>query len=223
MDDELDNPIWAALTGPHARFAEARGAAVRYRPDLSPFHAIGGPHGWPDVAALAGPGAVVAMSGPYLDPPPGWSAVRIMPGVQLTGDAVPGGPDPEAEPLSAADAPEMLDLVARTDPGPFRKRTVELGRYLGIRRDGQLVAMAGERLRCGRWMEISAVCTDPAYRGQGLAGRLTRAVAHGIREQGGIPFLAATAANTGALRLYRALGFTHRRDVTFAILRAPGG
>jgi GNAT superfamily N-acetyltransferase len=223
MDDELDNPIWAALTGLHARFAEARGAALRYRPDLSPFHAIGGPHGWPDVAALAGPGAVVAMSGPYLDPPPGWSPVRIMPGVQLTGDAVPGGPDPEAEPLSAADAPEMLDLVARTDPGPFRKRTVELGRYLGIRRDGQLVAMAGERLRCGRWIEISAVCTDPAYRGQGLAGRLTRAVAHGIREQGGIPFLAATAANTGALRLYRALGFTHRRDVTFAILRAPGG
>jgi len=132
-------------------------------------------------------------------------------------------PDPEAVPLTTADAAEMLDLVARTDPGPFRKRTVELGRYLGIRRDGRLIAMAGERLRCGRWIEISAVCTDPAFRGQGLAGRLTRAVAHGIREQGGTPFLAATAANTGALRLYRALGFTYRRDVTFAILRAPGG
>ena len=48
---------------------------------------------------------------------------------------------------AGADAAEMLDLVARTDPGPFRKRAVELGRYLGIRRDGQLVAMAGERLR----------------------------------------------------------------------------
>ena len=221
MDDDLDNPIWAALTGPHARFAETRGAAVRYHPDISPFHAIGGPDGWPDVAALAGPGAVVAMSGPYLDPPAGWAPVRIMPGVQLTGDAVGGTPDPEAVPLTSADAAEMLDLVARTDPGPFRKRTVELGRYLGIRRGGRLLAMAGERLRCGRWIEISAVCTDPAYRGQGLAGRLTRAVAHGIREQGGTPFLAATAANTGALRLYRALGFAHRREVTFAILRAP--
>jgi len=223
MDDDLDNPIWAALTGPHARFAETRGAAVRYHPDISPFHAIGGPDGWPDVATLAGPGGVVAMSGPHLDPPGGWAPVRIMPGVQLTGAAVRGAPDPEAVPLTTADAAEILDLVARTDPGPFRKRTVELGRYLGIRRDGRLIAMAGERLRCGRWIEISAVCTDPAFRGQGLAGRLTRAVAHGIREQGGTPFLAATAANTGALRLYRALGFTYRRDVTFAILRAPGG
>jgi FR47-like protein len=41
--------------------------------------------------------------------------------------------------------PEILDLVERTKPGPFLKRTIELGAYLGIRRDGRLIAMAGEQ------------------------------------------------------------------------------
>ena len=95
----------------------------------------------------------------------------------MVGTGVHGEPDPEAVVLTGADAAEVLDLVDRTEPGPFRKRTVELGRYLGIRRDGPLVAMAGERLRVPGYTEISAVCTDPAYRGQGLAARLTRAVA----------------------------------------------
>jgi predicted GNAT family acetyltransferase len=117
--------------------------------------------------------------------------------------------------------PEVLDLVARTEPGPFRKRTVELGRYLGIRRDGVLVAMAGERLRVPGWTEISAVCTDPAHRGQGLAARLVRALAHGIRARGERPFLAAAAENVGAVRLYEALGFTVRREVTFAVVHTP--
>ncbi|HET6529913.1 MAG TPA: GNAT family N-acetyltransferase [Actinoplanes sp.] len=221
MADDLDNPIWVALTGPHARYAEVRGRAARYQPEFSPFHAVAGPDGWADLARLAEPGGVVAMSGPHLAAPPGWAVTGRWPGVQLTGERVTGEPDPEAVTLTAADAPEMLDLVARTDPGPFRKRAVELGRYLGIRRGGALVAMAGERLRVPGWTEISAVCTDPAHRGQGLAGRLTRAIAYGIRQRGDLPFLATTAANTGALRLYEALGFTRSRDVLFMIYRAP--
>jgi ribosomal protein S18 acetylase RimI-like enzyme len=218
---DLDNPIHAALTGPHAHFAETHGGAVRYPEDVSPFCGIGGPGDWADLAALAGPDAGVAMSGPWVTPPAGWTVRRLMAGVQLVGDGVPGEPDDEAVELTAADVPDMLDLVARTDPGPFRKRAVELGRYLGIRRGGALVAMAGERLRVRGYTEISAVCTDPAHRGQGLAGRLTRAVAYGIRARGETPFLAAVASNTNALRLYRALGFTDRREVTFALLRTP--
>ena len=84
----------------------------------------------------------------------------------------------------AADVPEILDLVARTQPGPFRPRTIELGTYLGFRHDGALVAMAGERLHPAGWTEISAVCTDPAYRGRGLATRLVSAVGAGIAERG---------------------------------------
>jgi hypothetical protein len=71
--------------------------------------------------------------------------------------------------LGAVDVPEMLDLVARTRPGPFEPETYRLGTYLGVRRAGWLVAMAGERLHPPGYTEISAVCTDPGVRGQGLA------------------------------------------------------
>jgi predicted GNAT family acetyltransferase len=124
-------------------------------------------------------------------------------------------------PLGDNDVPEMLDLVARTRPGPFLPRTVELGRYLGIRRGGALVAMAGERLHPPGWSEISAVCTDPAHRGQGLASRLVRAVVALIRERGELPFLHAAADNTNALRLYESMGFRLRCTSTFEVVRAP--
>ncbi|MER6798526.1 GNAT family N-acetyltransferase, partial [Amycolatopsis mediterranei] len=123
--------------------------------------------------------------------------------------------------LGPADVPEMLDLVERTRPGPFRKRTVELGTYLGIRRGGALVAMAGERLHPPGYTEISAVCTDPAYRGQGFGTRLVLAVAAGIRERGEIPMMHAAAANTSAIRLYRSLGFALRQRPDFVVVRVP--
>jgi predicted GNAT family acetyltransferase len=81
--------------------------------------------------------------------------------------------------------------------------------------------MAGERLHPTGWTEISAVCTDSAVRGQGLATRLILAVAHGIRERGETPFLHTSAANTGAIRLYESLGFGLRRRTAFLAARAP--
>jgi predicted GNAT family acetyltransferase len=80
--------------------------------------------------------------------------------------------------------------------------------------------MAGERMRPPGWTEISAVCTDPAYRGQGLAGRLVRAVAVAIRRRGDVPFLHTAADNHTGQRLYAHLGFTRRREILFAALRA---
>jgi ribosomal protein S18 acetylase RimI-like enzyme len=143
--------------------------------------------------------------------------------VQLVDTALRAEPDPEAESLGSADLAEMLDLVRRTEPGPFEPRTVELGGYLGIRRDGRLVAMAGQRMRPTGWTEISAVCTDRAVRGQGLAGRLVRAVAAGVRDRGETPFLHAAADNIGAIRLYESIGFTLRGETAFTVLRSPAG
>jgi predicted GNAT family acetyltransferase len=80
--------------------------------------------------------------------------------------------------------------------------------------------MAGERMRPPGFTEISAVCTDPAYRGQGLAGRLVRAVAAGIRARGDVPFLHAAADNVTGIRLYERLGFALRREILFGALRA---
>ncbi len=223
-DRVLDNPALAALTGPHARFAERRGRVLRYPVEVSPWVALPddpAPADWADVAALAGPGKEALLIGYQGRTPEGWETVFRAEGVQLVGEGVAGAPDPEAVRLGPADVPEMLDLVTRTRPGPFLARTLELGTYLGIRRNGALVAMAGERLRPPGWTEISAVCTDPALRGQGLARRLVLAVAHGIQERGERPFLHTGADNTGAIRLYESLGFRLRRTTVFLGTRIP--
>ncbi|SEM71537.1 GNAT family N-acetyltransferase [Streptacidiphilus jiangxiensis] len=221
----LDNPAWAALTGPHAHLAERVGRAARYPAEVSPFAALADPadpRAWDDLATLVGPGRLTPVTGATAAPPEGWQTVESGQGVQLVAATLRTEPAPEAVRLGPDDVPEMLDLVARTKPGPFLPRTVELGTYLGLRRDGRLVAMAGERLHPPGWTEISAVCTAPDHRGQGLATRLVRAVAAGIRERGETPFLHAAATNTGAVRLYESIGFTLRRRTAFLLVRTPG-
>ena len=221
----LDNPGLASLTGSDARLALRRGRVLRYAGEVCPFvgmPATAGPDDWRDLAGLAGPGRVVALAALELRPPDGWETVFRLEGVQMTGERVAGAPDPEAVPLGPADVPEMMRLVELTRPGPFLPDTVRLGGYLGIRRGGALVAMAGERLHPPGWAEVSAVCTDPAHRGQGLAGRLIRAVAAGVQRRGQRPFLHAAAENTGAVRLYESLGFRVRRSVLFTAARVPG-
>ncbi len=223
MPHPLDNPVLSSLTGPHARFAERQGNVRRYPVDVCPLAAMPDePDGadWTDAAGLAGPGGWLALAAVEVSPPAGWEVRLIGEGVQMTGDDLDTAADPEAVPLGAADVPEMLELTARTKPGPFLPRTGELGTYLGIRREGRLVAMAGERLHPAGWTEISAVCTDEAWRGQGLATRLTRAVGAGIRARGEVPFLHALATNA-AIGLYEELGFRHRLDVLFAVVRVP--
>ncbi|MFJ8750147.1 GNAT family N-acetyltransferase [Streptomyces sp. NPDC102441] len=220
----LDNPARASLTGPHAHFAERYGRILRYHPDVTPWLAlpdVPDPQDWADVAALAGPGASVTLTAFREPPPADWEIVFQAEGVQLVDESVDAAPDPEAVLLGPADVPDMLALVERTRPGPFLPRTVELGTYLGIRRAGVLVAMAGERLHPPGWTEISAVCTDSSVRGQGLATRLVRAVAHGVRERGETPFLHAAASNTSAIRLYESLGFTLRRTTAFLSALVP--
>ncbi|GIF27376.1 hypothetical protein Aut01nite_03620 [Actinoplanes utahensis] len=216
----MNNPVWAALTGPQACFAEAAGNAARYLPEIAPFAALSDPadpEAWRDLATITD---YAVLTGPSLTPHAGWEQVEVTPGVQMAGQSMSGVEDPEAVVLTEKDVPEMLDLVERAQPGPFLKRTVDLGRYLGIRdADGRLIAMAGERFRLPGWTEVSAVCTDPAWRGKGLGARLTLAVAHGILARGELPFLHALHDNANAIRLYGRLGFTHSADVIFAAYR----
>ena len=217
----LDNAVYEALCGPHARFAQTRGRVRRYAPDVAPF--LGLPPApaaadWQDAAALLAPdGYAAVLSSSAL--PSGWHVARTFELVQMVGERVAGAPCPEAVALSAADVPEMLELVALTEPGPFLARTVERGDYIGIRRGGTLVLMAGERLRVPGWTEISAVCTRPELRGQGLASRLIAAVASGIQSRSEGIFLHVLAENATAIRLYEQLGFRTRLRGTLSVVR----
>ncbi|WP_396022574.1 GNAT family N-acetyltransferase [Cellulomonas palmilytica] len=222
----LDNAAWHSLTGAHARFARGNDLVLRYDPEVSPFTAVrdwGHPDVWDAIVELVGPGALFPVSGDAPTLPDGWVVERQLGGVQLVEtDALQPRPDDEAVVLGADDVPEMLALVKRTQPGPFAPRTHELGRYVGIRREGRLVAMAGERLQPGGWTEISAVCTDAAHRGQGLATRLVLDVAHHVHERGDRALMHAAESNTGAIAIYERLGFRLRRRTTFGVVRTPG-
>ena len=191
-DAQLDNPVYSALCGPHARFAEVRGRARRYAADVAPFFGMPSPpsaQDWRDAGTLFAPDTYAAV---WLDDgglPEDWRAVMEFDLVQMVGERVTGAECPRAVPLGAADVAEMLELVAETEPGPFLPRTVELGDYLGIRDGGELVAMAGERFRVEGWTEISAVCTrpEPSRPGACLTAHRRPRGRHPVPLGGGVP------------------------------------
>jgi predicted GNAT family acetyltransferase len=220
-DARLDNPVHAALSGPHARFAQVCGRARRYPADVASFLALPSEPtraDWRDAAELVPPGTGAAIVHAGADVPETWKTLQEFEVVQMIGEHVTGIDEPQALSLKAADVPEMLELVRRTDPGPFLDRTIELGDYLGIRRDGQLVAMGGERLHLDGWTEISAVCTAPTYRGHGMASRLVETLIAGIQQRSERALLHVVPTNTNAIRLYEKLGFRERRRLTISVL-----
>jgi ribosomal protein S18 acetylase RimI-like enzyme len=220
--DPLTNPAYYALSGAQANLARSRGRVRVYPAEVGPFLGLpddATPEDWADAAALVGTGHTVALMRPELPIPDVFKLDQQFDLVQLVAPESFGVEDPEAVVLGPDDVPEMLALTAITEPGPFRSRTIEFGTYLGLRRDGDLIAMAGERMRPPGYVEISAVCTDPAYRSQGLASRLIRAVAARIEQSGARPFLHTGATNTTAIRLYESLGFTITNRMKVTVIR----
>jgi ribosomal protein S18 acetylase RimI-like enzyme len=220
----LDNPVWHALTGPQKTVAQGSSLAARYDADYAPFAGIADPASeasWRALHELVGAAGAAILFG---ESPPafeGWTQLFRVPLLQMVGGEVGAGSDDGFDELGPADADAMLALVERTHPGPFAPRTVELGDYLGVRRDGVLVAMAGTRMRVDGYTEISAVCTDAPLRGTGLGTQLVLALVGRIRAQGAVPCLHVSADNTNAIRLYEALGFTVRHESAVTGWRAP--
>jgi GNAT superfamily N-acetyltransferase len=224
----LDNPIWNALTTEHAHLALGNGLARRYPPEIGPLSGMAelSAAGYEALRELTGPGGIAGLflESPW-EPQPGWTLVRdgrmnqmvcvepdrARPGNHASGIAI--------ERLTAADVPEMVALTRLTEPGPFDRRTAELGTFFGIREAGRLVAMAGERMSWPGFQEVSAVCTHPDARGHGYAKALISTVVERIRGEGKTPMLHVFAAKTSAIRVYEALGFAVRRHLELALLK----
>jgi predicted GNAT family acetyltransferase len=221
----LANAIWHALTGPQSDLAIRLPRAARYPVDVTPFAGLSDPTdpaAWADLERLAGPGGIVAVAAPVSTVPPPWQLLNQLAVEQMHDDdvALDRRGDPDVAGLDAADVPDMLELVRRTDPGPFLPRTIELGGFVGIRVEGRLVAMAGRRMHPPGWVEVTAVCTDPDFRGLGLARRVLDAVVGGIHAEGERAYLHVLTSNTSATQLYRSYGFVHGRDVDILVVQA---
>lgn len=226
----LDAVIWQALTGVQQSLAHGNERARRYPAAVAPFAATVDtePASFRALLALIGGDDSIALfTTEEVELPSAFSVVRrdVLDQMVLE-DASACGVQPGAAivPLAAADVPEMLALTSVTQPGPFGPRTIELGRYIGIRHEGVLAAMAGERMRLDGFTEISAVCVQPAYRGRGFAVDLVRSLVSSIAGRSEIPFLHVFSSNHAAIALYRKLGFTLRRRMHLAVLaRAEPG
>ena len=165
------------------------------------------------------PGGALALIAAQAVPPPGLKAdIRPLCHQMTAPSLAPGGRDLDMAPLTDADGPEALSLATLTQPGPFFRKTHRLGGFVGVKVDGRLAAMAGERLKPDGFTEVSGVCTHPDFRGRGYAGALMRAVAQRILERGEVPFLHVYADNAGAIALYESLGFRFRSEMTFVVM-----
>ncbi|MCA1475159.1 MULTISPECIES: GNAT family N-acetyltransferase [Bradyrhizobium] len=222
----LDRPIWSALTTSQKHLAEGGPRALRYPVDMTPFADMA------DMSAASFAALGDLMSGSQVavlfTPEPveicaGFKVLLAEPGEQLIGSPADTSlRDAEIVRLGATDVPAMMALTELTKPGPFAARTHELGTFLGIRARGELVAMAGERMKPGNFTEMTAVCVHPDHRGRGYAQALLAAIARQIEARGEIPFLHVFASNTSAIALYQRQGMRIRRRLQVTVLMKQG-
>jgi predicted GNAT family acetyltransferase len=219
----LDRPAWSALNGRQGEFAIWQGCAVRFARGIGMFVAAR----TYDERALTDISRLIADTGPVVivetqAPPPVPGSVIATQGVlwQMVAARPIAAPttDLGVEPLGDADSEAMIALAKLTEPGPFHRATHRLGRFIGIRKEGRLAAMAGERMRPDGHIEVSAVCTHPDFRGRGYGAALTSLVASRIQGEGETAFLHVYATNRTAISLYETLGFQLRKEMVVTFL-----
>ncbi|MDF0519692.1 GNAT family N-acetyltransferase [Bradyrhizobium yuanmingense] len=222
----LDRPIWSALTTSQKHLAEGGPRALRYPVDMTPFADMA------DMSAasfaalgdlMSGSQVAVLFTPEPVEIPAGFKVLLAEPGEQLIGSPADTSlRDAEIVRLGATDVPAMMALTELTKPGPFAARTHELGTFLGIRARGELVAMAGERMKPGNFTEMTAVCVHPDHRGRGYAQALLAAIARQIEARGEVPFLHVFSSNTSAIALYQRQGMRIRRRLQVTVLTKQG-
>lgn len=223
----LNNPVWSALTSEQTHLAHGNALARRYPAHIAPFIAVAedSPASAAMLEELVAPGEIVCAIGIAPPLPPGWIELNrgdigqlVHPG---TATIAPTRDDHDIRVLQARDAAQINQLIALVYPGFFRPGTVQLGDYYGIHHQGQLIAMAGERMRLTGYQEISAVCTHPQFTGRGLAARLINHLVARIIARQQMAFLHVEAENQRACALYERLGFQLRATLPLWKLQRP--
>ena len=226
MTHVLDRPIWSALTTRHQTFAQGDSLARRYLPSIVPFAATASD----DAESLRALGRLVPplesailVQADAIKVSAELSALSSASLVQMIAEQpVLTVSDARVQRLTQDDAVEMLALASLTKTGPFTLEALRLGDFWGVKIDGRLAAMAGERMKQPGHSELSGVCSHPDFRGGGLGRLLSLFVANRIFARGEIPYLHAYATNTAAIGLYESIGFRLRSMMNMAVVQRAG-
>jgi len=225
----LDNVIWKALTTQQSHLGIVHDRAAKFLPEVSLLGALREPthDAYQFLNSLVDSGERVGL---FLNevhaPPAPWRVFRSVAMLEMVygASSLPrlprdGKGNFEFQRLGDADVEEMVALTELTKPGPFARRTHEMGEYWGVRVEGRLVAMAGERLRVPDYTEVSAVCTHPDHLGREYATGLISLLLRRICGRGERPFLHVRADNDRAVGLYEHLGFEKRVLMYYVVLQ----
>jgi GNAT superfamily N-acetyltransferase len=216
MKHLLDNITWHTLSGHHARHAVGTQSARRYAHGFSPILGFADPGraDFPALEPFCQPGEHFYTDGWTGTLPPGWTLYMESTMFKMIWEGELPGEDAslQARALDYRHAEQALELATQTRPGPFGPRTIELGEYFGCFEGDNLIAMAGERMHAESLHEISGVCTDPAFRGKGLARRLMLLLVRRQMLRGETPFLHVMRENAGARALYEHMGFANYKE-----------
>lgn len=211
--------------------ALVKDGAGRYRPDIAPFAGVSEAntvqldklyHLLPEEGRVA-----VSFPGNISLDETKWKVQQRMECCQMVYEyPIDSFTTPQSSlivPLTEEHVPQMLELTKLTKPGPFFEKTILFGNYFGIFMDGRLAAMTGQRMNPVPYMEVSAVCSHPDYRGRGYPRALMLHVMKGILDQSFIPFLHVLTSNSVAIRLYESIGFRVRTKLNIDVIRKVRG
>ena len=152
MDHLLDNVVWNALNSSQKHFNAGTDTVKFFPADISPFI---GMERWDDenvgllIETIPADRSFSVIKNGEVVLPSGLKTVFTTPLYQMFCPAL----NPcliegqQIKELTTEDVPQMLDLTGRMKPGPFNRRTIEFGNYIGLFDREKLIAMAGERLK----------------------------------------------------------------------------
>lgn len=229
--DILDNPIWNALNTRHQSLASLDDSnSVRIYPrDMLPMAGLvrADQKSLSSLCSMLEKGRRVGLCVPEAPELPEQlkklmqfdtaQMIRLKPPIDFDSKCL----DSVIE-LEDKDIEQMQALADLTRPGPFTYRTIQFGKFYGIKSGDKLVAMTGQRMSMQNedciFTEVSGVCTHPDFQGRGYAKALVNRAASGLESLGQIPFLHVLASNTQAIKTYTACGFTLRRIMQYLII-----
>ncbi len=218
MSNTLDNPVWYSLSETHQNYRQDHKGLKFYKPEYCPF---GGfiedtnlEEGLIEYATLLSNFYIVSTT--QIETAK-LSLIRNLVCDQMLLDKPIELELTEAivELKTTEQQLELFELVSLVQPGYFMPKTSNLGRYFGIYKGNNLVAVTGERMMMHGYTEINAVVTHPAHTAKGYAKQLIMHTVDMVFKEDSVPFLHVAEYNTHAISIYKKLGFRFRTKMNF--------